>query len=130
MRTQRILSKISRMYCFWTSEKKFFDVQIFLTNYWINLVDAGHMEDISCFQTDLQKIMGMLKCKNKGDDLRKYMEKNKAFFEHLDYNTSQAIGEFLQSEQLRKMTKRDKRKGEGNMCKAIDEIYQNGIAAV
>ena len=59
---------------FWTSEKKFFDVQIFLTNYWINLVDAGHMEDISCFQTDLQKIMGMLKCKNKGDDLRKYMD--------------------------------------------------------
>ena len=96
-------------------------------NYWINLVDAGHMEDISCFQTDLQKIMGMLKCKNKGDDLQKYMEKNKAFFEHLDYNTSQAIGEFLQSEQLRKMTKRDNGKGERNMCKAIEEIYQNGI---
>ena len=98
-------------------------------NYWINLVDAGHMEDISYFQTDLQKIMGMLKCKNKGDDLQNYMKKNKAFFEHLDYNTSQAIGEFLQSEQLRKMTKRDDGKGERNMCKAIEEIYQNGIEA-
>lgn len=71
----------------------------------------------------------MLKCKNKGDDLQKYMKKNKAFFEHLDYNTSQAIGEFLQSEQLRKMTKRDNGKEERNMCKAIDEIYQNGIEA-
>lgn len=96
-------------------------------NYWINLVDAGHMEDISCFQTDLQKIMGMLKCKNSGDDLQKYMQENRTFFEHLDYNTSQAIGEFLQSEQLRKMTKRDKGKGESNMCKAIEEIYQKGI---
>ena len=59
--------------------------------------------------------------------MQKYIQKNKAFFEHLDYNTSQAIGEFLQSEQLRKMTKRDNGKEERNMCKAIDEIYQNGI---
>ena len=78
----------------------------------ISLLTFICLEFTSGFQTDVEKIMGMLKCKNKGDDLQKYMKKNKAFFEHLDYNTSQAIGEFLQSEQLRKMTKRDNRLSE------------------
>ena len=58
------------------------------------------------------------------------MQRNKAFFEHLDYNTSQVIGGFPQSEQLRKMMKQDKRKGEGNTCKAIDEICQNGVETI
>ena len=103
-------------------------LQKYIPNYWINLVDADNIEDIACFRTDLQKIMGMLKCKNNKDELQKYMRENEAFFGHVDYNTSQAISEFLQSEKLaKKLVNREKEEGETDMCKALDDLYQEGI---
>lgn len=103
-------------------------LQKYIPNYWINLVDADNIEDITCFRTDLQKIMGMLKCKGNKEKLQKYMHENEMFFGHVDYNTSQAISEFLQSESLaKKLVSREKEDGETNMCKALDDLYQEGI---
>ena len=57
-----------------------------------------------------------------------YAHANEDFFGHVDYNTQQAIGEFLQSEKLRdKIVKRKEEKGEYNMCKALEDLYQEGI---
>lgn len=70
----------------------------------------------------------MLKCKGNKEELLDYAHKNEEFFGHVDYNTQQAIGEFLQSDKLRdKIVKRKEEKGEYNMCKALDDLYQEGI---
>ena len=100
----------------------------YISNYWINLVDADGIKNIHCFKSDLQKIFGMLKCKGDKGKLLDYAHANEDFFGHVDYNTQQAIGEFLQSEKLRdKIVKRKEEKGEYNMCKALDDLYQEGI---
>ena len=106
-------------------EKEMFEK--YIPNYWINLVDADDIEDITCFKTDLQKIMGMLKCKSNKEKLLKYAYENEDFFGHVDYNTWLAIGEFLQSKKLlKKVVKREDVKGEANMCKALEDLYQSG----
>ena len=100
----------------------------YIPNYWVNLIDADSIENLSCFKSDLQKILGMLKCKGNKEELLDYAHKNEEFFGHVDYNTQQAIGEFLQSDKLRdKIVKRKEEKGEYNMCKALDDLYQEGI---
>ncbi len=101
----------------------------YIPNYRINLVDADSIEDITRFKTDLQKILGMLKCKRNKKELLDYAHANEDFFGHVDYNTQQAIGEFLQSDKLRdRMVKRkEAKKEEYNMCKALDDLYQEGI---
>ena len=35
----------------------------YVPNYRINLVDAGNLEHLERFQSDLQEILGMLKCR-------------------------------------------------------------------
>ena len=100
----------------------------YISNYRINILDAESIGDINCFKSDLQKIMGMLKCKGNKEKLLEYARENEEFFGHVDYNTKQAIGEFLQSDKLRdKIVKRKEEKEEYNMCKALDDLYQEGI---
>lgn len=100
----------------------------YVPNYWINVFEADNVEDITCFKTDLQKIIGMLKCKKDKGKLIQYIQENEEFFGNVDYNTQQAIGEFLQSEQLaKKMVKRSDREESYNMCKALDDWYQEGV---
>lgn len=51
----------------------------FLPNHRINLVDAGNVQDLKVFRSDLQQIFGMLKCRGRGEELLKYIEKNRQY---------------------------------------------------
>ena len=46
-------------------------LQEYLPDYRINLIDAGKVEHIESFQTDLQILFNMLKCKNQKEELQK-----------------------------------------------------------
>lgn len=80
------------------------------------------------FQTDLQLIFGMLQYKNKKEGLKEYLESRRAYFEKMELETYQAVRELLQSEkQLKEIVSEKSGKETVNMCKALEELYNNGI---
>lgn len=103
-------------------------VRKYIPNYWINLIDANNIENIECFQTDLKEIFGMMKYRQDKKSLIKYMNENKDYFSHVDKETYYAIGEFLQSKQILKQEViREEMESEMDMCKALEELYQDGV---
>lgn len=104
------------------------NIQKYIPNYWINLIDADNVEDVDCFQTDLKEIFGMLKCRKDKHALVEYMHKNEAYFRHVDSETCRAIGELLQSKSiLEKAVTKKEEESEMDMCKALEDLYQDGI---
>lgn len=103
-------------------------LQKYIPNYYINLVDAGNMENIDCFRTDLQEIFGMLQCRNKKEQLLEYMKKNENYFRNVDQETYYALREFLHSERLLKKEVKMKNVEERiDMCKALEDLYNDGV---
>lgn len=103
--------------------------QKYISNYHINLVDAENIKDITCFQSDLQQIFGMIKCRQNKSELINYIKENENYFKHIDNDTRHALEVFLGSEKLTKeLIKFDSNKGgEVDMCKALDDLYQSGV---
>lgn len=100
----------------------------YIANYRINLVDAGHLESLENFHTDLQKIFGMLNCRKTKTELMQYMNKNQDYFQNIDEDTFNVIREFLHSDRLWKLeTKSKNGKESENMCQAIEELYNDGV---
>lgn len=99
----------------------------YIPNYHINLVDPKNMEKFEKFQTDLQQIFNMLQYKNDKDALLKYVMQNREYFENVDVETYYAIKEFLHSEKILKKVMSDKKEDSVNMCKALQDLYEEGI---
>ena len=100
----------------------------YVPNYRINLVDAGNQEHLERFQSDLQEILGMLKCRGNKKELLDYMNKRESYFRNVDEETYQVMREFLHSEKmLKENVERIEGKETVDMCKALDELYNDGI---
>ncbi len=97
----------------------------YIPNYHINLIDPRRIDDVSCFQTDLQIIFGMLQYKNSKEELRGYIQSNRNYFGNLDMDTYHAVKALLGSEQYLKFEERSD--GGIDMCKALDDLYQDGV---
>ena len=103
-------------------------VQKYIPNYWINLIQADSVEDINCFQTDLKEIFGMMKCRKDKKALQDYFQENADYFKHVDFETYYAIGEILRSETiLKKEVAKEESEGDMDMCKALEDWYQDGV---
>lgn len=102
-------------------------IEKYIPNYWINLVEADNIENVERFQTDLREIFGMMKCRKNQETLVQYMQEHGEYFRHVDSETYYAIGALLQSKRiLDKEVKRGKTEGEMDMCKALEDLYQDG----
>lgn len=102
-------------------------LQNYVPNYWINLIDAEHMEETNRFQTDLQQIFGMLRCKGNKTQLRNYVGENKEYFQAIDQETYFAIEELLQTKRLLKQTAKIVDREATNMYDVLEELYQDGV---
>lgn len=99
-----------------------------IPNYYINLIDVSRIGNSKVFRTDLQLIFGMLQYKNKKQELIKYVRENEEFFSKMDYETYCAAEAFLKSEsKLRKIVPVGEGKEAVNMCKALDDLYNDGM---
>ena len=104
-------------------------IQQYISNYKINLIDVGKIEDVEKFRTDLQIVFGMLQCRGNTEILVDYVSKNEEFFGCIDRETFRALREFLHSEnKLKKILVDVEDKGEEkvDMCKALDDLYKMG----
>ena len=100
----------------------------YISNYKLNLIDAGNMEHLENFQTDLQIIFGMLKCRGNKEELIQYVNNKGTYFQNVDEETYQVIREFLHSEKiLKKNIKKESGKETVDMCKALEDLYQEGV---
>jgi hypothetical protein len=71
----------------------------------------------------------MLKYRKNKDDLKKYVHNHKTYFENIDTETYQASEVLLGTgNELKKMMNKNKKDGgEVNMCKALEDLYNEGV---
>lgn len=112
-----------------SEQKKYFPViEKCIPNYHINLLDVSRVKDPEIFRTDLQLIFRMLQYRNEKDALIQYLNEHRAYFGKLDLDTYRAVTVFLNSEkQLDRIMPEGSVKGEIDMCKALDDLYRDGI---
>ena len=101
----------------------------YLPNYHINLVDVRRLKNLESFQSDLQIIFGMLQCSQDKYALRTYVANHKDYFQKLDLETYHALGAFLNSRQLMEINVEQEEREELDMCKALEDIYNDGVQA-
>ena len=99
----------------------------YIPNYPLNLIDAGNIESLERFRSDLHLIFGMLKYKDNTNDLKTYVTKHKDYFGNVDVETYQAMGALLHSEKKMNTIIPKSTQGGINMCKAIDDLYNSGV---
>ena len=109
-------------------EKKNAVLKEYVPNYRINLIDAGNLEHLERFKSDLQEVLGMIQCRGDKESLLKYINDRKEYFQNVDEETYYVIREFLHSE---RMLKENIEKSQGketvDMCKALEDLYNEGI---
>lgn len=97
----------------------------YVPNYRINLIDPRHLENLKCFQTDLQIVFGMLKYRKSKTKLQEYVKNNREYFSKIDYDSYNAVRAMLGSEQGLQEAKKET--GGIDMCQALEELYQDGV---
>ena len=88
-------------------------------------MDAERLTNVEEFSEDLQVILAMLRYRNSREELTDYINQNKEFFQHVDYETSQAMKAFLNMKDV--PGKVGQKEDEVDMCKAIQEMYDDGV---
>ena len=95
----------------------------YISNYRINLIDAGNVKELERFHTDLQEIFGMLQCRQDKEKLLHYVKSKEQYFRHVDEETYQVLREFLHSETILKQPfEKEKREEQVDMCKRAPKI--------
>ena len=69
-------------------------------------------------------ILTMLRYRDSKEELTDYINENKKFFQNVDYETSQAMKAFLNMKQI---PGEAEHKEMIDMCKAIQEMYDDGV---
>ena len=98
----------------------------YIPNYRINLVDAERLQNTDMFQTDLQYVLNMIKYRQKKEKILEYVEANRSYFQRMNMDTYQALSVFLNSEKWLEEISVPEGKGEMDMCKALEDIYEDG----
>ncbi len=76
-------------------------------------------------------IMGMLRYRQDKEKMIEYVNRHKKFFGYVDRETTHAIGAVLHSKKLVaiiKNAKTDEKKEGDDVCKALDDLYNDGVA--
>ena len=101
-------------------------IRKYIPNYAVNLVDVERLEDTTVFQTDLQYVLNMIKYRQKKEKIPEYVEANRSYFQRMNMDTYQALSVFLNSEKWLEEISVPEGKGEMDMCKALEDIYEDG----
>lgn len=100
----------------------------YISNYSINLIDANKIDNLKRFQTDLQEILGVLQCRGDKEKLLEYINERADYFQNVDEETYHFMRVALHSEKLLKENiERSKGEDGVNMCKALEDLYNDGI---
>lgn len=98
----------------------------YLPNYKINLIHAENIGDTNVFDSCLQQIFDMLKCRNNKKKLYQYVKDNREKLLKMD-RVELTAAMVLMGEQKRLVRMMETEKeGTFSMCKAIDDLIEDG----
>ena len=98
----------------------------YVSNYKMNLVEVNRVEDVMKYKSDLQMMFRMLEYRKDKRRLLEYTKEHSEYFQHVDYESLQAMAVLLNTEKL--FLQMNEQKGaDSNMCQALEEYYQDGV---
>lgn len=100
----------------------------YVPNYHINLIDAERMQTYEMFQTDLHMLLEMLQYRSDKKKLLSYVNEHKDYFGNMNSYTYQAANAFLNAGSFLEKNLPEKKEDKIDMCKALNDLYQDGIA--
>lgn len=100
----------------------------YVPNYRLNLINPAEIEDLSGYEESLQMVFGMLRYRKDSSALKNYIEQNRNYFSRVDEETYRAAKMMLGADSHWKDV-RSEEDGEMNMCKALEDLRQEGIDA-
>ena len=89
-------------------------------------MDVERLQNTDMFQIDLQYVLNMIKYRQKKEKILEYVEANRSYFQRMNMDTYQALSVFLNSEKWLEEISVPEGKGEMDMCKALEDIYEDG----
>lgn len=92
-----------------------------------NIINPAEIEDLSSLEESLQMVFGMLKYRKDLQGLKTYVEKNREYFSDIDEESYRAAKMMLGAESYWKDIKSKKENGGMDMCKALEDLRQEGI---
>ncbi|MBS6195229.1 MAG: hypothetical protein KH828_06585 [Clostridiales bacterium] len=101
------------------------EIREVLPNYKINLLHAGNIQKLENYRSSLHLVFGMLKYKSDKCKLIKYIDTHREALETMDEETFQVIGVLLHEEARLQKYRKNEKVG-FNMCRAIEEMIQDG----
>lgn len=88
-------------------------------------MNPANINDISVFKTDLQMLIGVLKCNKDKEKLKNYVLGHSEYFSNVDYDTANVYEEFLKIGNL--TTKKYIKKEGSDVCTAIRDMYDSAV---
>ena len=102
-------------------------IEKFVPNYRTNVVEVQNIKNFSKFKSDLQPVLNMLKYRKDKVKLHSYIDEHREYFSHLNKETMAALGILLNAKDKFNEIIRNSVEEEIDMCKAIDDIYKDGV---
>ncbi|WP_216696892.1 Rpn family recombination-promoting nuclease/putative transposase [Anaerostipes faecalis] len=103
-----------------------YNIQKYIYNYKINLIDISKLKNMKNFQGDLQYILSMIKYKYQKEKLQEYIKKKEKELKQLDESSKKALVELLDNEDLILLFRNTEKGEEFDMGNAIAELIMDG----
>lgn len=96
-------------------------------DYRINIIEAGNCPMAVHFQTDLKLVFGFFHHMDDRDGLLQFIQTEQAGFTQLPADAYELISSLSNTKELTRLNEKrnEKRKGNVNMCKAIDDLIRD-----
>jgi len=102
------------------------EVKNLIHNYPINLLQVRQFGSAERFQTDLRAVFGFLQNARTKEKLKNFIHKHQQDFEELSEDAYDVIVQLTDTNDLIKYKDKHKKEGGYDMCKAIDEMIEDG----
>ena len=104
------------------------DLKDKVQNYRVNLIEIRKLseEQISELKTDLKQVLQFIKCSQDKTAIRALLQ-NDTSYQKVEKDAYLVMSQYTHSEQLLQEADVQEEGGYVNMCKAIDDIYEDGV---
>ena len=99
----------------------------YVENYHIHVFDYHDYENFTMFKTELNQIFSFLKCSNDKEKLKELIANRKEEYYNMSDESVELLATITKSKELLKLEKTDNNQGGNDMCKALEDIRQEGI---
>lgn len=98
-----------------------------MENYHIHVFDYHDYENFTMFKTELNQVFSFLKCSDDKKKLKELIANRKEEYYNMSNENVELLATITRSKELLKIERSDNGQGGNDMCKALEDIKQEGI---